>query len=118
MERNAVTETMSKWHAAESALTPIIGRQAFIAIYRRSLHLAIPDYPWLAAAEADTGMDLHLFERLRKALLQQPLAVAVAADDAVFARFVEQLTHLLGAALTQRLLASAQGCAADVQKAD
>jgi hypothetical protein len=103
VEPNAVTDTMSKWQAAESALTPIIGRDAFVALYRRSLHLALSDYPWLAAAEA--APDARVLERLQTVLSHQPLAIAVAANDYVFACFVEQLTHLLGKALTERLLA-------------
>jgi len=117
-ESNAVTDTMSKWHAAESALTPIIGREAFVAIYRRSLHLAISDYAWLATAEAEAGAHADLFDRLHTLLSLQPLAVAVAANDAVFARFVEQLTHLLGKALTERLLASAPAGGGESTPAD
>jgi hypothetical protein len=117
-ESSAVTDTMSKWHAAESTLTPIIGREAFVALYRRSLHLASADYPWLTAAEVEAGTPAALFACLGKALSGQPLAVAVVANDAVFACFVEQLTHLLGKALTERLLAPAIARKGDFRTAD
>lgn len=91
------------WAAVDGALSPIIGPRGVAALYRRSLHLALEDHPWLAAAYEGARQPGD-FASLRAALSQQTAQNAAAAHDAVLTTFQDLLDSLIGRSLTQRLL--------------
>lgn len=90
-----------KWHEVELGLSPIIGRQGVMALYKRSIQLASRIYPWLA--DTDRGIN---FSALKTALEQQTSENVLAAGNSVLQIFCDLLTTLLGSALTERLLLS------------
>lgn len=91
------------WTAVDRALSPIIGSRGMAALYKRSLHLAIAEHPWLAAAY-EGALQPGDFASLRSALSQQTATIAAAAHDAMLQIFEDLLNNLIGRSLTQRLL--------------
>lgn len=95
--------SVAVWRAVDGALSPIVGRCGIAALYKRSLHLVLTDYPWLAAAYED-ALEPGDFDSLRAALSQQTAHDAAAAHDATLQTFQDLLDNLIGRSLTQRLL--------------
>jgi len=93
------------WAAVDGALAPVIGPRGSAALYKRSLHLARADFPWLAAAY-EGAVDPGDFGALRAALAKQDAPAAAAAHDATLQIFHDLLADLIGRSLTQRLLQS------------
>jgi hypothetical protein len=91
------------WTAVDRALSPIIGARGMAALYKRSLHLALTEYPWLAVAYED-ALQPGDFASLRVALSQQAATNAAAAHDAMLQTFEDLLNNLIGRSLTRRLL--------------
>lgn len=92
------------WRDVQAALAPIVGERGVAALYKRSLHLACGDHPWLNAAfEDDVPL---LFDALRRALAQRTAAEAAAGHGALLQLFHDLLTSLIGSSLTERLLGS------------
>jgi hypothetical protein len=88
---------------AEAALGPIIGLQSVGAVYQRSLYLTRTEHPWLALACGEwTQTDPLLV--LKKTVSRQPLHSATTAVHALLRTFRKLLNHLIGPALTGRLL--------------
>jgi hypothetical protein len=97
---------LSTWHDFASALSPIIGMRGVAALYKRSLHLTSPAYPWLETVRE--GVDAPVdFAPLKAALLQQTAADAAAASGALLQTFHDLLASLIGPSLTERLLRTA-----------
>jgi hypothetical protein len=104
--RQVADASVAIWGAIDRSLSPVIGQRGSAALYRRSLHLAREDYPWLAvvyesAAEGRDFADLHA------ALVQQTAEHAAAAHDHALQTMLDLLTELIGHALSERLLQSA-----------
>ncbi len=97
---------VTAWAAIDGALAPIVGRRGIAALYKRSLHLALADHPWLAAAY-EGALQPGDFTSLHAALSQQTGANAAAAQDAIVQTFQDLLNNLIGQSLTQRLLQAA-----------
>jgi hypothetical protein len=91
---------LSTWRQIEDTLSPIIGQRGVIALFRRSQHLTSATCAWLPNGASDTQplTDLHA------ALSQQAPAEARAAQAALLQNFIDVLSKLIGAALTDRLL--------------
>ena len=96
---------ISIWQEIDGALYPIVGQRGVASLYKRSLHLTSPAYPWLAALRDDiqAAMDLPA---LRSVLVQQGTADAAAGGGDLLQTFHELLASLVGASLTERLLRS------------
>jgi hypothetical protein len=96
---------ISIWHEIDGALHPIVGQRGVASLYRRSLHLTSPAYPWLAGLQDDiqAAMDLAA---LRSVLVQQSSANAAASGGDLLQTFHELLASLVGDSLTERLLRS------------
>ena len=94
---------VAAWTAVDGALSPIIGRRGVAALYKRSIHLALEDHPWLAAAY-EGALQPGDFASLRAALSRQTAQNAAAGHDAVLKTFQDLLDSLIGRSLTQRLL--------------
>lgn len=93
----------STWREMAAALSPIIGRGGFAALYKRSRYLLRVEYPWLAAID-DAVPEPDGFAALHHALIRQPDAIAAAANGALVRTFCDLLTSLIGESLTQQLL--------------
>ena len=91
------------WQEIERALTPIVGSGGVAALYRRSLHLAGADHPWLEVGidRVGTGIDLPA---LQAAMAQRDSADATAGGRALLQSFRDLLTSLIGGDLSEQLL--------------
>ena len=94
-----------KWRSIDNALSPIIGHGGVAALFKRSVSLTLHTYPWLAPLQEGADQP-HNFAALQSALCRQPSAEAAAAAGALLQKFLDLLTHLIGDALTERLLRS------------
>ncbi|MDP3762062.1 MAG: hypothetical protein Q8R01_16255 [Ramlibacter sp.] len=94
------------WTAIDAALSPVIGARGNAALYKRSLHLARAQHPWLAAA-FEGAVQPGDYSALRSALAQQTAANASQAHDALLRIFHDLLADLIGRSLTRRLLQAA-----------
>jgi hypothetical protein len=87
-------------------LEPLVGRAGLLAIYGRSVHLAISEVPWIAAA-ADVQNGAGPVEALRGCLEHQDPSAATDGARILLVTFVELLARLIGEGLTTRLMAQA-----------
>ena len=94
---------IATWRAIDAALSPVIGPRGSAALYKRSLHLARADHPWLAPAYEGFAHPGD-FGTLRAVLAQRDAIGAAAAHDAILKIFHDLLADLIGRSLTQRLL--------------
>ncbi|MEO7055810.1 MAG: hypothetical protein ABI281_00055 [Caldimonas sp.] len=97
---------VARWQAVGQVLVPIIGRGGVDALHKRTLHLGSAARPWLAATVM-AGADAGDHATLREALAAQSPADAEAAQDALLQHFRDLLASLIGASLSERLLAPA-----------
>jgi hypothetical protein len=94
------------WLRIDAALAPIIGHGGVAALYERSLYLTGADHHWLLAAHRHVPAAGPFVEPLRATLAQQTRADAGAGIGALLQIFLDLLTSLIGAELTERLLRS------------
>jgi hypothetical protein len=93
------------WEEIDDALTPIVGPLGLIALYRRTVHLAAAQHPWLAGR--DEGVLTHTDPAVLKSVLAQRSSAEAAAGGSAFLNtFHELLASLIGPSLTARLLRS------------
>jgi hypothetical protein len=96
---------VATWRDIDTALSPIIGGRGVAALFKRSLLLTEPRHTSLVAANEDVGASGD-FAPLRARLSAQTAENAIAANGALLKTFVDLLTNLIGASLTERLLQS------------
>jgi hypothetical protein len=96
--------TLDTWQQVTDRLTPVIGARGVDALFSRSLHVTSKTLPWLAVA-GDDGSHAAPPVRLKARLAGQETAAVAAASQALLVHFTELLTTLIGASLTERLLA-------------
>lgn|SRR5690348_5220361 len=97
---------VATWRKIDDALWPIIGHVGMAALFKRSLYLARAEQPALTAM-ADAEIAPGDFTLLREVLAQQSgVDAAVAVQGVLLKIFLDLLTSLIGAALTERLLRS------------
>lgn len=89
----------------DQVLSPIVGPRGVAALYKRSLHLARPAFPWLPEISAGTLVAVDIGP-LTKALNAQNAAEAASAGARVLSEFRGLLTTLIGHSLAERLLRS------------
>ncbi|WP_259696267.1 hypothetical protein [Pseudomonas brassicacearum] len=87
----------------DAALTPIIGQQGVVALYRRSLHLCASSHPRLAGTYDSVQVSLDL-TALKSVLVEQSEADVLFFGEVLLTTFYELLTTLIGPSLTARLL--------------
>ena len=80
------------WEEIDDALTPIVGTQGVVALYRRSLHLAVAQHPWLAGRDDGILTDTDPAV-LRSVLAQRSSIEAAAGGNAFLNTFHELLTQ-------------------------
>ena len=88
---------------AEKCLTPVIGRQAVVALYKRSLVLTGRSHVWLAGLDAAVQRDIALAS-LMSSLPQQASTDAAVAGRDLLQTFYDLVKSLIGLSLTSRLL--------------
>ena len=94
---------LAVWRAVDEALVPILGRAGVAAMYHRSLVVSGRAHPCLPApAPSDVTPDLAA---LQAALAAHDEATAIAAGAALLDSFHDLLASLVGASVTDRLLA-------------
>ena len=96
-------EIVTMCQEIKDALSPIIGRRGVDALYKRSLHLAAPAYPWLAMAR-DDAQEFMDPAKLKSIIAAQTSAGAAAGGGALLQTFQDLLASLVGPSLTERLL--------------
>ncbi|KPN90576.1 hypothetical protein AL066_09620 [Pseudomonas nunensis] len=87
----------------DAALTPIIGQQGVVALYRRSLHLCTSTHSHLAGTFGSVQAALDLIA-LKSVLAGQSEVDALFFGEELLTTFYELLTTLIGPSLTARLL--------------
>ena len=93
------------WEEIDDALTPIVGPLGVVALYRRSVHLAAAQHPWLAGRDDGVLTDTDPAV-LKSVLAQRSSAEAAAGGNAFLHTFHGLLANLIGPSLTARLLRS------------
>jgi hypothetical protein len=93
------------WAEIDDALTPILGPQGVVALFKRSLHLTALAHPWVTA-QRDGNPTFMDPAALKAELARQSSAVSAAAGNAFLQTFYELLASLVGASLAERLLRS------------
>jgi hypothetical protein len=88
----------------DAALTPIIGQQGVVALYRRSLHLCASNHPRLAGTYDSVQAASLDLTALKSVLVEQSEADALFFGDVLLTTFYELLSTLIGPSLTARLL--------------
>lgn len=104
-DASAIAEaTLNTWRQVADRLAPVIGARGVDALFSRSLHVTSKTFPWLAVTGND-GNGTALLASLKLRLAGQETAAVAQASDALLVNFIELLTTLIGASLTERLLA-------------
>lgn len=96
----AIVSTLQEMDAA---LTPIIGHQGVVALYRRSIHLCVSNQPRLASIYDSVQAAWDLIA-LQSVLVKQSEVDALFFGEVLLTTFYELLTTLIGPSLTARLL--------------
>lgn len=91
-----------------AALTPIIGQQGVVALYRRSIHLCASNHPRLAGTYDSVQSTLDLIA-LKSVLVEQSETDGLFFGEVLLTTFYELLTTLIGPSLTARLLRDVWG---------
>jgi len=104
-DASAIAEaTLTTWRQVADRRAPVIGARGVDALFSRSLHVTSKTFPWLAMA-GNNGNGAALLAGLKLRLAGQETAAAAEASDALLVNFTELLATLIGASLTERLLA-------------
>ena len=96
------------WERMAAQIISIVGEDGFNSLYARSVFLAQPTFPWLAASALSSQADQR-FAELKKRLEGQPPSQAREANGLLLLTFTGILAALIGEPLTTRILSSAWG---------
>lgn len=103
--RSIAEATLDTWRRVADRLTPVIGARGVDALFSRSLHVTGKAFSWLVAMAGNDGSSAALLAGLKVRLAGQEPAAAAEASHALLVNFTELLATLIGASLTERLLA-------------
>jgi hypothetical protein len=107
-DAGAARAVLAVWRDVELALRPVVGPRGVVALFNRSAHLAAAAHPWLAQAGQDPASPLDL-GALQALLLAHGAHQALVAGNRLLDELRGLLEHLIGHALTDRLLRTAWG---------
>lgn len=99
---------ISLWEQMATQIISIVGEGGFNSLYARSVFLAQPTFPWLAASSLSPQADQR-FAELKTSLEGQMPAQAHAANRLLLITFTDILATLIGEQLTASILRSAWG---------
>lgn len=105
---NTADVAVDLWERMSLQIVSIVGEQGFNSLYRRSVFLAQPTYPWLAASPPPQQRGQY-FAELRKGLEGQTPSHARDANSLLLLTFTGILAALIGDPLTTRMVRSAWG---------
>jgi hypothetical protein len=95
-----------RWQFVRERLSPLIGENGFNALFGRAAGLVRPRFDCFGLDAAPKTSDL-CFAAFEGRLASIDPVAAKAADAALMDAFTRQLSGMIGAALTERLLAAA-----------
>jgi hypothetical protein len=104
--RSFETEFEARWKAVTDALVPIVGRHGVGAMWQRTVSVTSHKHPWLTASSLEGEALRDPLALLPTLLAQEPTVTTHAASD-LSAAFQELLISLIGARLSEQLLANA-----------
>jgi len=96
------------WEKMAAQIISIVGEDGFNSLYARSVFLAQPTFPWLAASSLSQPNDQR-FAELKNRLEGQTPSQAREANSLLLLTFTGILAALIGEPLTTRILCSAWG---------
>ncbi|MDP2170018.1 MAG: hypothetical protein Q8J96_06315 [Rhodocyclaceae bacterium] len=96
------------WEPMAAKIISIVGEDGFNSLYARSVFLAQPTFPWLAASALSQQTDQR-FAELKKRLEGQTPSQAREANSLLLVTFTGILAELIGEPITARILGSAWG---------
>lgn len=99
----AALTAQNTWVHIDAALSPIVGTRGVAGLFKRSLALTRTCHPLLAEVY-EGPLAPGDYEPLRRALAENSVAGATAANIALLETFNDLLTRLIGPSLTERLL--------------
>ena len=100
----AVTDvSLRVWREVADTLAPMIWVGGVEAIFKRSLQLTTPSWPWLAPAGAPAEDEDPLASCQARLKVRSP-AEAAEANVILLVSFTDLLVTMIGASLTDRLL--------------
>lgn len=105
---NVADAAIDLWEQMATQIISIVGEDGFNSLYARSVFLAQPKFPWLAANSLSPQTDQR-FAELKKHLEGQTPSQARAANNLLLLTFTGVLAALIGEPLTTRILRSAWG---------
>lgn len=105
---NVADAAIDLWEQMAVHIISIVGQGGFNSLYERSVFLAQPSFPWLAA-ESLLPPAAGRFAKLKASLEEQAPAQAGAANHLLLVTFTDILAALIGEQLTTSLLRSAWG---------
>jgi hypothetical protein len=88
-----------QWEQLAAQIVTIVGEDGFNVLYARSVFLAQPTFPWLAAISPDHG-----FAALKMSYAKHPPEQAGAANSFLLITFTDILASLIGEQLTTSLV--------------
>ena len=105
---NVADAAINLWEQMATQIISIVGEDGFNSLYARSVFLAQPTYPWLAANSPSPQTDQR-FAELKKHLEGQTPSQAREANSLLLLTFTGILAALIGEPLTTRILRTAWG---------
>jgi hypothetical protein len=100
-QKSVGAAAVATWRQVSERLVPVIGRQGVDVLFGRAVHLTSVAYPWLDGGAGSPGS----LPDFRARLEASDRSAASDASQAVLVNFIELLGSLIGAPLTERLLA-------------
>lgn len=94
------------WRDINTALSPVIGQNGVLALFKRSFHLQKIHYPVLNVMPCSKTLPGECFAELHSILIQQTNANALLINSALLNTFYGLLTNLIGISLARKLLHS------------
>ena len=105
---NVADAAIDLWEQMATQIISIVGEDGFNSLYARSVFLAQPTYPWLAANSLSPQTEQR-FAELKKHFEGQTPSQARAANSLLLLTFTGILAALIGEPLTTRILRTAWG---------
>jgi hypothetical protein len=105
---NVADAAIDLWEQMATQIISIVGEDGFNSLYARSVFLAQPKFPWLAANSLSPQADQR-FAELKKHFEEQTPSQAREANSLLLLTFTGILAALIGELLTTRILRSAWG---------
>lgn len=96
------------WGRLAHELVSIIGEGGFQSLYKRSLHLTVATFPWMASCSSSIPNGSG-FTELKECLAAQDSNNAGEASTALLITFIDILALLIGELLTSSILRLAWG---------